>query len=118
MLSRPHPLHPHGAYLYLAPGDWRHCLEKQITFRDAHLIEHPHYSGVVPAFARWVNEVQLPQLAANPWYRRQFSDRLERRRVDLERVMASISDGHAYKQAESDQISAEIAQLEELLSND
>ncbi len=87
MMSRPHPRY---GWLYLQPGDWRVCLDRQIQARDA--LDDINQSGPPPAWVKWVDEEQMPRLAQQQGYQKQFHDRiteLQLRLGSLERDIAS-----------------------------
>lgn len=88
MLSRPHPRH---GWLYLQPGDWRACLEKQIQTRDA--LDDINHSGPAPAFVAWVDEVQMPKLVQRPQYAKQFQDRIAELHLRLSNLEQHIAAG-------------------------
>ena len=88
MLSRPHPRH---GWLHLQPGDWRSTLDRQIEERDR--LDDINHSGPAPAFLRWVEEVQMPALARQPHYQRQFEDRITELNHQLINLEHSIGQG-------------------------
>jgi hypothetical protein len=114
MLARSHPLAPFGGYLYLEAAEWRRTLERQIIERDR--LNDPNHVGPTPAFTDWVLREQLPQLAAKPWYRKQFEQQLERLQRKLVSLNGDIAAGHLSLRPQADAIAGEIKQLEELLN--
>jgi hypothetical protein len=81
MLCRPHPSH---GWLHLQPADWRATLQQQIEARD--LLDDINHSGPAPEFITWVDEVQMPMLARQPHYQRQFQDRI----TELQMLLANL----------------------------
>ena len=112
MLSRPHPA---AGWLYLHPNDWRRSLNRSLEERDKQ--NDPQWVGHSPAYIAWVWDTELPELMKHQRYQSQLQEHLQRLTRDLARVMASISDGHLHLQPQADAITAEIAQLEELLND-
>jgi len=88
MLSRPHPRH---GWLYLQPTDWRACLDRQIHERDA--LDDINHSGPAPAFVAWVDEVQMPKLAQQQGYSKQFQDRITELQLRLGNLEQQIAAG-------------------------
>ena len=81
MLCRPHPSH---GWLHLQPQDWRATLQRQVEARDR--LDDINHSGPAPEFITWVDEVQMPMLARQPHYQRQFLDRI----AELEQQAANL----------------------------
>ncbi len=88
MLSRPHPRH---GWLHLQPQDWRATLQRQVEARDR--LGDPSHSGPAPEFVAWVDEVQMPMLARQPHYQRQFLDRITELEHQLINLEHSIGQG-------------------------
>ena len=114
MLSRPHPTHPYGAYLYLQPGDWRETLQRQIDERDR--LDDLNHTGPAPAFEEWVHQQQIPALAQQQHYRPQFEARLDHLHFRLSNLQAEINAGRLDLQPQADEMQAEINHLQELLN--
>jgi C4-dicarboxylate-specific signal transduction histidine kinase len=107
-MSRPHPRH---GWLWLSRPDWNRTLEQCLRLRDAS--PDPLASGQPAAYAAWVDDVELPQLAAR--YRSQFTARVDDRRAELERLERSIADGRLDLTPDAERCRAEIQRLESLL---
>jgi len=107
-MSRPHPRH---GWLWLARPDWNRTLEQCLRLRDAS--PDPLASGQPDTYVQWVDDVELPQLAAR--YRSQFTARVDDRRAELERLERSIADGRLDLTPDAERCRAEIQRLEGLL---
>lgn len=88
MMARPHQRH---GWLFLAPSDWRSCLDRQIQERDK--LDDITFSGPPPAWIAWVDEVQMPKLAQHAHYQRQFQDRITELELKLSGLEQQISAG-------------------------
>lgn len=88
MLSRPHPRY---GWLYLQPADWRSCLDRQISERDA--LDDINHSGPAPAWVQWVDSEQMPRLAQQQGYAKQFQDRLTELQLRLSNLERDIAGG-------------------------
>ena len=109
MLSRPHPRH---GWLYLQPADWRVCIENQIQARDA--LDDINHSGPAPAFVAWVDEVQMPKLAQQQGYAKQFQDRITELQLRLGNLERDIAGGRLYLEPHAGITRREIKWLQEL----
>jgi hypothetical protein len=110
MLSRPHPSH---GWLHLQPADWRATLQRQVEERDR--LDDPNHSGPAPAFIRWVDEQQMPQLAQHPHYQQQFRDRVDERRRTLALLEQQHERGRLDLIPDAEAVRLEIKQLEALI---
>ncbi len=110
MLSRPHQRH---GWLHLAAGDWRACLDRQIQERDK--LNDRSFSGPPPEWCRWVDEQQMPQLARQPHYRRQFDDRITELQMQLANLEQQIAGGRLDLEPAAGICRLEIKQLEALI---
>jgi len=110
MLSRPHPRY---GWLHLQPADWRQSLQQQCESRDR--LNDPHHSGPPPEWCRWVDEVQMPMLARQPHYQRQFLDRITELEVLLINLEHSISQGRLDLEPAAGIHRREIQQLTDLM---
>lgn len=100
-------------WLHLQPGDWRATLQRQVEARDK--MDDPHHSGPAPAFMTWVAEVQLPALARQPHYRRQFDDRISELEMLAGNLDQQITQGRLDLEPAAGLHRAEIKRLEALL---
>jgi hypothetical protein len=66
-------------------------LQQQIEARDR--LDDINHSGPAPEFVQWVDEVQMPALARQPHYQRQFQDRITELQLLLANLEQSISQG-------------------------
>jgi hypothetical protein len=66
-------------------------LQRQVEARDR--LDDINHSGPAPEFITWVDEVQMPMLARQPHYQRQFLDRIAELEVLLINLEHSISQG-------------------------
>lgn len=107
MLSRPHPA---AGWLYLQPGHWRRSLNRSLEERDKQ--NDPQWVGHSPAYIAWVWDKELPELMKEERYQKQLVEHLKRLTRDLARVMASINDGHQYREPEAQQLRDQITRLE------
>ena len=87
MLARPHPT---AGWLHLQPADWRATLQRQVEARDR--LGNPEHSGPAPEFIAWVDEQQMPMLARQPHYQRQFLDRINELLEQLSKKFADKKD--------------------------
>ena len=110
MMSRPHPRH---GWLHMQPGDWRATLQRQVEERDR--LDDINHSGPAPEWCRWVDEVQLPQLAQRPHYQRQFRDRITELQMLLANLEQQIAGGRLDLQPEADRVAGEITWLTDLV---
>jgi hypothetical protein len=99
--------------LHLQPQDWRQSLQRQIEERDR--LNDPHHSGPPPEWCRWVDEVQMPMLARQPHYQRQFLDRITELEVLLINLEHSISQGRLDLEPAAGIHRREIQQLTDLM---
>jgi hypothetical protein len=88
MMSRAHQRH---GWLFLSPGDWRVCLDRQIQARDA--LDDINQSGPAPAWVQWCDEVQMPRLASQQGYQKQFQDRIAELQLRLGNLEQQIAAG-------------------------
>jgi hypothetical protein len=109
MMCRPHPVH---GWIWLQPGDWRATLERQIEERDR--LDDPSHSGPAPAFLDWVEEQQLPRLAKQPHYQRQFSERVSELEMMLSNLQKRIDGGRLDLKPQADEMQQQISRLQEL----
>ena len=107
-LSRPHP---RLGWLYISRPDWNRTLEQCLRLRDAS--DDPMASGQPDTYVQWVDDVELPQLAAR--YRSQFTTRIDDRRAELERLERSIADGRMDLEPAAGMVRREIKQLTALV---
>jgi hypothetical protein len=110
MLSRPHPRY---GWLHLQPGDWRATLDRQIEERDR--LDDITHSGPAPAFVRWADEEQMPQLAKRQCYYQQFSARIAGLQMKLSNLERDITRGRLDLEPAAGQVRREIKWLEGLL---
>jgi hypothetical protein len=66
-------------------------LQRQIEARDC--LDDINHSGPAPEFIRWVDEVQMPMLARQPHYQRQFLDRINELKAQLINLEHAINQG-------------------------
>jgi hypothetical protein len=88
MMARPHQRH---GWLFLAPTDWRACLDRQIQERDK--LDDITFSGPPPAWVKWVDEEQMPRLAQQQGYQKQFQDRITELQLRLGNLEQQIAAG-------------------------
>ena len=110
MLCRPHPSH---GWLHLQPQDWRATLQRQVEARDR--LGNPEHSGPAPEFIAWVDEQQMPMLARQPHYQRQFLDRINELQAQLINLEHAINQGRLDLEPAAGIHRREIKQLTDLI---
>ena len=80
--------HPLCGWLRLQPQDYARTMEQLLKQRDDYLLIKPDHSGPAPGYMQWVWDVELPQLANNPYYAAQIIERVG----DLELSSSQLSD--------------------------
>jgi hypothetical protein len=98
--------------LWLERNEWQATMNKAAEERDK--LNDPTHSGPAPAFCRWVEEVQFPQLASR--HGKQFEQRIADLTLQLENLQAEIERGRFDRQPEADRLAGEITHLSELLA--
>jgi hypothetical protein len=110
MMARPHQRY---GWLYLTPGDWRACLDRQIQERDR--MNDATFSGPPPAWIQWVDSEQMPRLAQHAHYQRQFHARLDELQLKLANLEKQIAAGRLDLEPAAGQTRKEMRWLEGLL---
>lgn len=88
MMARSHPRH---GWLRLTPADWRACLDRQIQERDR--MDDLTFSGPAPAWVQWCDSEQMPRLAQQQGYQKQFQDRIAELQLRLAKLDRDIEGG-------------------------
>ena len=100
-------------WLSLQPPDWRYCLTRQIEERDR--LNDPYHSGPAPAFVKWVASVQLPALAHQPFYKKQFLQRIAELEQQLYNLEHQIRLGRLDLEPDAHDCRVEIAWLDDMV---
>ena len=76
--------HPQLGWLRLEARDYSRTMDRLLLERDK--LADPNWTGPAPAYLAWVHGSELPELARNPYYRKQ----LEAHSLDLQRQAESV----------------------------
>ena len=106
--------HPQVGWLFLEPRDYSRSLDRLLLERDR--LDDLTHSGPAPAYIAWVWSEELPALARNPFYARQFEAHIAELNQRLANLQKQIDGGRLDLRPAAGQLSREIRELHELLA--
>ena len=110
--------HPLCGWLRLQPGDYNRTMQELLKQRDDYLLIKPDHSGPAPGYCAWVWDVELPQLANNPYYAAQIEQQAQELLVESATVEAEISPAAAALQRRLDELALQVDALESAIGHD
>ena len=110
--------HPLCGWLRLQPQDYARTMQELLKQRDDYLLIKPDHSGPAPGYCAWVWDVELPQLANNPYYAAQIEQQVQELLAESATVEAEISPQAAALQQRLDRLNEQIDVLEAAIGHD
>ena len=93
-------------------------MQELLKQRDDYLLIKPDHSGPAPGYMQWVWDVELPQLANNPYYSRQIEQQVQELLVESATVESQIAPEAAALQQRLDRLNEQVDTLESIIGHD
>ena len=93
-------------------------MQELLRQRDDYLLIKPDHSGPAPGYIEWVWDVELPQLANNPYYAAQIEQQVQELLVESATVESQIAPEAAALQRRLDLLNEQVDALEAAIGHD